>query len=100
MRNGRSRGWRSGAVDRVWLHELDARAVGVVDIQLTLAIDAGLNLQRAVVANLRGALGENGFGRLDIRDFQAKVMILPAFVGIRRLGVQHQLDELAAARQL
>ena len=39
MWNGSSRRRRGHAVDRVRLHQLHARSIGIVDVQLTLAVD-------------------------------------------------------------
>ena len=59
--HGWVRWWRGGGrdgktVDGVWFHEFDAGAVGVVEVQLVFAVDAGLDLQGARVVYFCGAV--------------------------------------------
>src|SRR5689334_23141845 len=95
----RSRGIRSRlTVYCVRLHQLDAGAVGIIQIDLALLIDADLYGDLAFVSDPGGAplqLFERPGG---IGHHQRRVIFGAPFRWLRQLAVEHQLQIVVALR--
>ena len=68
-------GWRGFAVDCVRLHQLYASTVRIVEVHLTLAVDASADFQRLSVRSACGPGLEFGDSLVHVRNKEADVML-------------------------
>jgi hypothetical protein len=96
MRHGRGRIGRGLAIDGVRLHQLDAGAVGIVEVDLALAVDADLDFDGLAVGRGVEAFGcalfDLGQGLFGIRNGKADVVLGAAAARLRELVVEHELQ--------
>src|ERR1017187_3429176 len=93
MRRWRRGRWCGNSIYSLRFHQFNARAVRIINVQLPFAVDAGLNFQRLRVTDAYRALFQNGLGLFDVRDSEAKVMLLAAFVRVGEFGVEHEFKK-------
>src|SRR5437773_6207102 len=90
-------GWRCGlAIDSVWLHQLDTRAIGIEQIRLTLPVDAGLdfNFLRIVLAG--GPAFQNLDCLVDIWNHQTDMILGAELLGGWPRVVKHEFQIVVA----
>lgn len=81
-------------------HDFDAGAVGVPEVELSFAVDAGGDLDGARIIDGGGAGIEDGFGFVDIGDLEAEVVLFAAVGGRGKFGVEHELDVVVGVGEL
>jgi len=74
----------------------DAGAIGVEEVDLTLAVDAYVGGQGLGVCLEGGAGFQYGDGFGDVRDDEGDVLLASAFVGRGEVAVEHELDVVFA----
>src|SRR5437868_3669396 len=78
------------ASNRIRLHQLDARSIGIVDIYLALLVDASGNLELFAIG-LEGRAGlKNRDGFRNIRYHQRDVIFRAELIG--RIAIEHELN--------
>jgi len=85
-------GWDGLSAGCVGFHEFDAGAVGVEDVDLTLAVDANVHVEGFAVGLVGGTGFEGVDGVLDVGDHEGDVVLATPLVGWREGVVEHELD--------
>lgn len=86
-----SGGWDGFAAGGEGLHEFYAGAVGVEEVDLTLAVDAGVGVERLGVCLVGEAGFEGGDGGGEVGDDEGDVLAAATLVGWAEVAVEHEL---------
>ena len=95
-------GWRGGggwdglSAGGVGFHQFDAGAVGVEEVDLALAVDAYVHVERLAVSLVCRASFESVDGFLDVGDHEGDVVFAAPLLGWWEGVVEHELDVVLA----
>lgn len=97
-RRGRGGGWDGFARSGKGFHQLDAGAIGIEEIDLTLAVNAGVGVKQFGVGLIGWAGLEDSDGLGYIGHCERGVFLTTALVGRWQIAVEHELDVVLAVR--